>query len=160
MRRNQHYTIVLIIGILSSLAFRCGEPEIDENFTKRYTYTNETNYSIRIEDWQEGNRDSYLLEPSKQIVFQVELGIGGNCMVDGIEIDTSDLNCLLVTSDSLKIVFDDSKSMIFKQSDPGDVNILNEKNYTYEKKGQLENFWYAFTQKDYDKAKDCDGHCD
>ena len=146
--------IVLIIGILISLVYSCDKGEIDKLYTKNYTYANETNYSIKIEDWKGGISKSYNLESSKQIVFKIELGIGGTCMVNNLE--SSESNCLLVMSDSLKVIFDNTKTLTFFQqddTDTRDVNILRESNYSYEKNGQVEDFRYAFTQKDYNLAE-------
>ena len=151
MEQKQNYMIVLIIGVLISLIYSCDKGEIDKLHKKNYTYANETNFSIKIEDWKSGISKSYNLPPSKQIVFKIELGTGGTCAVENLE--TSESNCLLVMSDSLKVIFDNTKALILKQDDTRDVNILKEINYSYEKNGQVENFRYAFTQKDYNLAE-------
>lgn len=151
MKQKQNYMIVLIIGIIISLIYKCDKGEIDKLHTKNYTYANETNFSIKIEDWKSGINKSYNLESSKQIVFQIELGTGGTCTVDNVE--SSESNCLLVMSDSLKVIFNNTKMLVLKQNDTRDVNILKEVNYRYEKNGQVENFRYAFTQKDYSLAE-------
>lgn len=150
MEQKRNYMIALIIGVLSSLAYSCDEGEIYRLHIKNYTYTNETNFSIKIEDWKGGISKSYNLAPSKQIVFEIELELS-NCRVDGVE--SSESNCLLIMSDSLKVIFDNTRTLILKQDDPRDVNILKKVNYSYEKNGHVENFRYAFTQKDYNLAE-------
>ena len=150
MKRHQTYMILLIIAILTSLFNSCGEGIIDKLYTKNYIYTNETNFSIEIEDWKDGISKAYTLAPSTQIVFQVELGLG-NCTINDIE--TSSNNCLLILVDSLKVVFDNTKTLILNQNDTRDVNILMEVNYDYKKNGQVEYFNYSFTQKDYEQAQ-------
>ena len=163
MKQNRNYTIVLVIGILSSFIYSCGEEDIDERHVRNYNYTNGTDFPLTIEEWKNGMNKSYNLGSSEQIVFKIELGaVGGvSCSVDDEPWQNlSERECLLVTADSLKIVFDGSRVLALRPDDPRDINIFNHDNYDYERNGNVKDYSYTFTQKDYDLAEDCNGNCD
>ncbi len=144
------WMLLLVIGILSSLIFQsCGQEEVEDISIKSYKYGNQTEYSIVIHKWLNNTEIVYELSQSgQQIEFKNEFN-GGGCFIDDIQQTTfsPDSDCLLINADSIKIIFDNSKSYWLKPSDNVDVNILKEVNYT--KQGNREDYSYSFTNKDY-----------
>ncbi len=149
MKQKLKYMKLLIIGILSSFLINsCDKGEIDKLFTKTYTYTNNSDHSLSIEKWEAGNSNMFNLLQSETISFRIELGVGGGCFINN---ETSNI-CPLTLADSLKIIFDDNKTLIFKPEGERNINILNEDNYEYSQNGNNELFKYGFSEKDYLEA--------
>lgn len=153
MEQKQNYMILLIIGILSSLLTNsCGKEDIERISIKSYIYTNNSGHSLSIMSWKGSNTDIFDLIQSQKIEFRYEFN-GGGCFINGInEPNSSAIECLLVSSDSLKIIFDDNKTLIFKPEGERNINILNEDNYEYSQNGNNELFKYGFSEKDYLEA--------
>lgn len=155
MLQKTTWTLLLIIGLLSSFLFQsCGKGDVEYINIKNYNYTNQTNYVITISKWLNNVENKYEISKSGKINFRMEFN-GGGCFIDNVNQTAFNPNssCLLIIADSIKIVFDNNKKLTLKQGDKRDINILNESNYNFNKAGNIENFNYVFTQKDYLEAK-------
>lgn len=142
---------LLLIGILSSLFISCGNEINEIKYFKTYTYTNNSGHSLHIEKHSNESNITYELPKLETINFSFELN-SGNCLINDERQSSVSGGCLLIFADSLKIIFDDNKSILLKPEDMRDINILKEKNYDYSKIGRTENFKYSFTQIDYEQA--------
>ncbi len=154
MQQKITWMLLLIIGTLSSPLFQsCGQGEVEDITIKSYKYYNQTKYSIVVHKWLNNAETVYELPQSGQIEFKNEFN-GGGCFIDEIQQTafSPDSDCLLINADSLRIIFDDSKSYWLKHSDNVDVNILKEGNYDYTKQGNREDYLYNFTDKDYQNS--------
>ena len=151
MARKTTWMLLLFTGILSSSLFQsCGQEIVEKIFIKSYRYDNQTDYSIVIHKWINNIEKVYELSQSGQIEFKNKFN-GGGCFIDEIPQTafSPDSDCLFINSDSVRIIFEDSKSYWLKPSDNVDVNILKEVNYEYTKKANREDYLYIFTDKDY-----------
>ncbi|MCF6213271.1 MAG: hypothetical protein L3J45_04515 [Flavobacteriaceae bacterium] len=143
---------LLIIGMLSSLFISCNNT-IEKLFTKSYQYTNNSGHLLSIMKWKESNVEVFNLSPSQSFQFDYEFN-GNGCSINKTDKpNMSASECLLVNSDSLKIIFDDNKSILLKKEDERAINIFNEKNYSYSRIGNQEFFSYEFTNNDYQEAE-------
>ena len=154
MQRKTIWMLLSVIGTLGSLSLKsCGRETIEEVYIKSYVYSNNTEHSIKIKKWLDGEMLTYDLQKSGKIEFRNEFN-GGGCLIDNV-VQTSfspNSDCLLIISDSLEIVFDGSRSYVLKPSDNIETNILREANYEHDRKRNKEDFRYSFTEKDYMKA--------
>ena len=71
--------------------------------------------------------------------------------------DKSD--CLLLYSDSIKIIFDNSKFLEFNSDTNSNLNILKQENYNSENTNDEYNYEYSFSELDYNNAENCNGNC-
>lgn len=155
MVRKQNYTTLLLIGILFSLIFySCGTAEIEKISYIKETFTNNSGKDLSIEKWNGDKSVIYSLKNDQTIDLEVELPCCG-CIVNGKEINNNinSYYCLIGTSESLKIIFEDNKSIILKPDDAREINILKRQNYTYFQNGNKQFYSYIFKEKDYLEAK-------
>ena len=155
MEQRTTWILLLIIGLLSSFLFQsCEKGEVEYINIKNYKYINQTNYAITIHKWLNNIENKYEISNSDKIEFRMEFN-GGGCFINNVNQIAFNPNsdCLLINADSIKIVFNNTKKLTLKQGDTRKVNILNEANYISKKSGNVENYEYSFTQKDYDLAK-------
>lgn len=154
MVQKQNYMKLLLTGILFSLiCYSCGTAEIDKASYILETLTNNSGKNLSIEKWDGGISQIYNLKKDQIIEFEVEL-FTGSCLVNGNSTNNVNSNyCLITTSDSIKIIFEDNKSIILKPNDAREINILNIKNYKYSQNGNKQFYKYLFTMKDYLEAK-------
>lgn len=154
MAQKITWELLLIIGIVSNFLFQsCGQGEVEYIHIKSYKYDNQAGYSIVIHKWLNNAETVYKLPQSGEIEFKNEFK-GGGCFIDEIQQTafSPDSDCLLINSDSIRIIFDGSKSYWLKPSDNVDVNILKEVNYQYTKQDNREDYLYKFTDKDYQNS--------
>jgi len=144
---------LLIIGILSNIIITsCGEDDIEKIEIHSYTYTNASAHSLSIIKWNNGDIDTFDLIQSQKIEFIYKFN-GTGCSIDGTNMpDKLPQDCLLITSDSLKIIFDDGKSILLRPNEPRDINILIETNFEKISEGNKKLYNYRFSEKDYLEA--------
>ena len=159
MRPKIIWMLLSAFGILSSFLFQsCVKCKANEEcelvFIKNYQYSNQTSYSIDIHRYRRsfdnGNGHVHKLSPLGKIEFKREFPFG--CYIDDIRQDVSN-NCFLIFADSIRIVFDNSRSYWLKHSDSVDVNILHHVNYNLTRQGIRRYYLYTFTEKDYNYAE-------
>ena len=158
MGQKTIWLLLLAIGILNSSILQSCRQEliVEKVIIRTYKYVNNTGHSITIKKWQLNDfMIAYDLPSSNEIKFKVEFPFGDCSIDDGKRVTSfnANSNCLLIISDSLKIIFDDSKSYSLKPDNNIKINILKEENYEHAKEGNIEDFSYYFTSKDYENAK-------
>ncbi|MGC6479425.1 MAG: hypothetical protein ACON42_03500 [Flavobacteriaceae bacterium] len=159
MVQLQNYMTVLITGILSSLAgCACGNGEIDDTTEYTYQYKNHTSHPLSIFAWQQGNPSVYSIQPNETLNYTIALGFGADCSVNGNPSENP--HCLLIHSDSIKIIFDSSRFLRFDTNTPSPLNILKFENYSYEKVAKMHIYRYNFSDIDYNSAEDCYENCE
>lgn len=157
MEQKTTWMLLLAFGILSSLLLQACKANIDSHHLTTFRYVNETSHTIEIKKWRKNVEKTYKLEPLDELKFKHRLP-KGPCYINGIIQNNN--RCTFVSSDSLRIIFDGSKSYLLKHPGLGgkriSVNILDFiNNYTsipcnYKTCEYLE---YRFTEKDYQYAK-------
>ena len=161
MLQKTTWTLLLAFGILSSLLLQACKADVDSYHLTTFRYVNETSHTIEIKKWRKKVETTYKLEPLDELKFKRRLP-NGPCYINGII--QNDNRCTLASSDSLRVIFDGSKSYLLKHTGLGgkriSVNILDFiNNYTstntpcnYKTK-TCEHLEYRFTEKDYQYAK-------
>lgn len=152
MKQKKNCMKLLPFGILCSLFLNSCSPEVEKISWHLYSYTNNSGHNLSIEKWNEGNTVVYALKTSQTKEFKYGFN-GGGCFIDGVSTTGNADDCLLISSDSIKIIFDDNKSILLKPKDVRDINILNNKNYTYSQDVNKSYYTYTFTEKEYLEAK-------
>lgn len=148
--------IPLIFGILSNLLIGCSDGE-SKIITETYNYINSTQYNIRIQEWKQNNTNEFIIAPQQSLFYKIILGVGSSCSINGNMSDKSD--CLLLYSDSIKIIFDNSKFLEFNSDTNSNLNILKQENYNSENTNDEYNYEYSFSELDYNNAENCNGNC-
>ena len=153
------YKTLLIFGILSNLfLISCGEGEIEHITRRAYNYNNSTLHTLKIQEWKQGNQTVFTIRSNEALNYKITLGTGGVCKINGAISESSD--CLLIHSDSIKVIFDNSKFIFFERDKNSSMNILKRENYDYEKVNNEQVYSYSFTESDYENAEPCNGNCD
>jgi len=150
MEQKTIYMKLLIIGMLSSLFISCNNT-IEKTYFDTYVYTNNSSHSILIEKYANESKITYELPKLKTINFKLELN-SGDCNIDNNQMTSVLGGCLLIFADSLKIIFDNDKSILLKPKDTRDINIFNEGNYENATVGNKSTHNYIFSEKDYLEA--------
>ena len=156
MKQKKILKIPLIFGILSNLLIGCSDGE-SKIITETYNYINSTQYNIRIQEWKQNNMNEFIIAPQQSLFYKIILGVGSSCSINGNMSDKSD--CLLLYSDSIKIIFDNSKFLEFNSDTNSNLNILKQENYNSENTNDEYNYEYSFSELDYNNAENCNGNC-
>ncbi len=151
------YIILLIFGIFSNFLVCCGEGEIDKIYTDNYSYINTTEHLIRIQAWNNGNLSGYSILPKASILFGTDTFNSG-CKINGVRSNNPD--CLLIFSDSIRIIFNNSRYLKYKRNTNSKLNILISDNHTIEPIKNGANLKYNFTELDYNNSLACNGNCE
>lgn len=141
MKQKKILKIPLIFGILSNLLIGCSDGE-SKIITETYNYINPTQYNIRIQEWKQNNTNEFIIAPQQSLFYKIILGVGSSCSINGNMSDKSD--CLLLYSDSIKIIFDNSKFLEFNSDTNSNLNILKQENYNSENTNDEYNYEYSF----------------
>ena len=160
MEQKTTWTLLLAFGILSSLLLQACKADVDTISLFTYRYVNETSHTIEIKKWRKNVETTHKLEPLGELKFKLRLPYG-SCYINGIIQDNN--KCTFVSSDSLRVIFDGSKSYLLKHTGLGgkriSVNILDFiNNYTSTNTpcdyyNDCTHREYRFTEKDYQYAK-------
>lgn len=156
MKQKKILKIPLIFGILSNLLIGCSDGE-SKIITETYNYINSTQYNIRIQEWKQNNMNEFIIAPQQSLFYKIILGVGSSCSINGNMSDKSD--CLLLYSDSIKIIFDNSKFLEFNSDTNSNLNILKQENCNSENTNDEYNYEYSFSELDYNNAENCNGNC-
>lgn len=159
MKHQTMCKTVLIFGIFSNLLLcSCNEGEVEYLTREAYTYNNNTSYTVKLLKWKQGNQTVFTIQPNEALNYKIILGTGGECSVnDNISLGP---DCLLIYSDSIKVIFNNSKFLEFDKNTNSNMNILKQENYDYEKVNKEHIYSYNFTELDYNNAEDCSGSCE
>lgn len=159
MKHQRMYKTLLIFGILSNLfLISCDEGEVERIIRRAYNYNNSTLHTLKILEWKQGNQTVFTIRSNETLNYKITLGTGGVCKIDGAISESSE--CLLIHSDSVKVIFDNSKFLEFNKESISNLNILKQENYDYEKINNEHTYTYNFLELHYDNAEDCNGNCD
>lgn len=159
MKHQIMYKTALIFGIISNLFFvSCNQGEVEYITKEVYSYNNSTNTSIIIKEWKQNSLSIFTLGQNETLVNSVILGTGGECSINGNISNNSE--CLLIYSDSLKVIFNNSKVLEFNRDINSNLNILKQENYNYNKINNKRIYTYNFSELDYESAEDCNGNCE
>ena len=151
MIRKIALTIVLLSGILSSLV-SCGEEIVEKIYHNEYHYINNSEKEIIINAFY--NRVDTIFKSKHSIALD-------GVMLQKIELSSGDTTGIIVTSDSVSIVFGNKRLSNFNQSVESTFNILHLNNYNFfNKEVNNDIYTYTFTESDYENAEDCDGDCE
>lgn len=159
MEQKTTWTLLLAFGIASSLLLQACEGNDGYAHLSTLRYVNETSHTIEIKKWRKNVETTHKLEPLGELKFKHRLPTG-LCYINGII--QNDNRCTFASSDSLRIIFDGSKSYLLKHPGLGgkriSVNILDFiNNYTSTNNHcnykTCEHLEYRFTEKDYQYAK-------
>ncbi len=159
--------IVLNLTLLISIFFiESCVPEAVE-IDRQYQLINKSETNIRIKFFNTFSNDLYVIQLSKDVVYlgDVLTYRSGNTQLN--ENNSSFPTRALKDSDSLKMIFDNTKYLISKYtsgvsaenafSSPINRNLFRHGNYEEIEK---ERFQFKITQQDYENAEDCNGNCD
>lgn len=153
------YKTLLIFGILSNFLFiSCNEGEVDRIYTEVFNYHNNSDFSIKIQESKDSVITEFNIPPSEILIYKIQVVTGGSCSINGVI--NSNSECLLWTSDSLKIIFNSTKYVEFTRDNTTDFNLLNLDNYNVETINNERIYTYNFTELDYNNAMDCNGNCE
>lgn len=153
------YKTLLIFGILSNLfLISCDEGEVERIIRRAYNYNNSTLHTLKILEWKQGNQTVFTIRSNETLNYKITLGTGGVCKIDGAISESSE--CLLIHSDSIKVIFDNSKFLFYERDNNSSMNILKQENYNYMKVNNEHIYSYNFTELDYESAEDCNGNCE
>lgn len=155
MKLKKILKIPLIFGILSNLLIGCSDGE-SKIITETYNYINSTQYNIRIQEWKQNNMNEFIIAPQQSLFYKIILGVGSSCSINGNMSDNSD--CLLLHSDRVKIIFDNSKFLEFNSDTNSNLNILKKENYNSENTNDEYNYEYIFSELDYNNAQNYNGN--
>ena len=160
MKHRIMYKTLLIFGIFSNfLLLNCDEGEVERIYTETYNYNNNnTFHTLKLLEWKQGNQTVFTIQPNKTLNNKIILGTGGECSVN--EITSESPECLLIYSDSIKVIFNNSRFLKFNRDTNSSMNILKQENYDYEKVNNEHVYTYNFTELDYNNAEDCNGNCE
>ena len=160
MLRKTTWMLLLAFGILSSLLLQACKADVDSYHLATSRYVNETSHTIEIKKWRHNVETTHKLEPLGELKFKLRLPYGP-CYINGIIQNNN--RCTLLYSDSLRVIFDGSKSYLLKHPGLGGkrigVNILDFiNNYTSTNTpcdyyNDCTHREYRFTEKDYQYAK-------
>ena len=159
MKKKRIYIKVLLFGVCSSFVLNlisC-KKDVEPTTHFHYTYQNKTNYDMNIEHWIQGQKKVFDLDDASSIVFSLSLGVGSShCSVnDSVVYDN---HCMLYEADSLKVVFDDGKELLYvsviheNHSDSSSFNLFTIENYLLTEEGNKIYYEYTFTEEDYKLA--------
>ncbi len=154
MKQKEIYMKHLLFGICSSIILclsSCGGTT-EYIYHHFFTYRNESGHDLHIEQWNEGEKKVYdLAAHHEEMEFHLIFPYGGCFINDSSIIDNR--YCMLYEGDSLKIIFDDGKTLIYRDHiDSSSFNPFIIENYTSSKDGNKEYYEYTFTEEDYNLA--------
>jgi len=134
------WIIFLIIGIS---IIGCDKGEIDEKYFESFEYLNNSGYNIHIKSY-------YMQASLKESNYEIN---NGTKIILKQMITIGQVDSLIINADSIRITFDNNKSVIYHKNDMSDYNIINRQNYISNKVSDNEtNFKYEFTIEDYNQA--------
>lgn len=146
MKREIIWMLLLVIGTLSNLVYSC-KGEVDRSQLQQFIYVNNSNYTILINKYINNNiKNEYLISKNDSLIQEIDLGFGST-------------ENLIIYSDSVNVVFENSKILRFKLNDNVNRNLLKMESYESYRKNDVIVNKYIFTNTDYQKAEDCTGNC-
>jgi len=133
--------MLLIIGMLNNLT-SC-KKNIDETYFENYDYVNNSNHNIQIKCY-------YMLSNQRESIFTI--GIGKKLELKQ-DISLSKVDSLIINADSVKVIFDNNKNILYRKNDTSQYNIINVSNYNVVNESDKERTYkYIFTNNDFDQA--------
>lgn len=158
MKHQMRYKILLIFGIFSNFFVSCDEGEVDKIFIENYSYINTTEHLIRIQEWKNGNLTEHSILTKDILLNSITLGMESKCSINGNVSDNSD--CLLIYSDSIRVIFNNLRFLEYKRNTNSNLNILKTDNYITDKINNVTNYKYNFTELDFNNSEPCNGNCE
>lgn len=134
--------MLLIIGMLNS--FTSCKKNVDNTYFESYSYINNSNHNIQVKCY-------YTLSDQRESMFLIEKGAKLELKQ---EIVFGRVDSLIINADSVKIIFDGNKSIIYHENNTSEYNIINRRNYiSHEVSDNETNYSYEFKTEDYNQAE-------
>lgn len=134
---------LFIICIFTVIIFAC-KKEVIIKTNAIYNYINNSGYVMKIESFYKGVKTNYNLKENDTVEQRIAL------------VPASDTTGLIVSADSVKLVFKDSISLVLKRTDSLNIsNIMAKGLYIkyVSRDGLTDYYRYTFTKKEVDSAK-------
>ena len=158
MKHQIMYRTLLIFGILSNFfILSCSPREVDGVYADIFNYQNNTNFPIKIQETKNGVISEFNIQPTESLNYEIQ-PVLGNCRINGIINRNSE--CLLWSSDYIKIIFNSTKYLEFTRESISDFNLLSLDNYDVETIDKVRIYTYNFSELNYESAEDCNGNCE
>lgn len=148
MEQKRIWTLLLLIGVLSSVLTSCTEADVDKAYYNDMYYVNETNHELYIEMYQYINES---VDTLKYVYFINK----GDAFYQEIELNMGARNGEIIYADSCVIKFDNERiaSFDYHTNRESAFHLMNHENYTFEEiSDNRDKYTYTFTEADFENA--------